>query len=166
MCVYFPLGYRLNKYCGEHLVVVNEIQELEQEPDNVPHQRSLSNENDIERVPSGFREENNDGPIAEALIQNEQMFHHLKILKPSPSELENERRKSASTDENVDRPRKGVYSQVCNYLNEYNNFVYCEKLCTKLLQLMKVVNNFSHISRITSFGVIELDVLTKRTKMT
>lgn len=95
------------------MVVVNEVPELEPEPDDVPHQRSLSNENDIERVPSGLREESNDGPIAEALIQNEQMFHHLKILKPSPSELENERRKSASAAEKMDKPRKGVYSQVC-----------------------------------------------------
>ncbi|XP_055298698.1 uncharacterized protein LOC129566635 isoform X2 [Sitodiplosis mosellana] len=104
--------YRLNKFCGEHLVVVNEVPELEpEEPDDMPQQRSLPNENDVERVPSGLREENRDGPIAEALIQNEQMFHHLKILKPSPSEIENERRKSALVTEKIDKPRKGVYSQ-------------------------------------------------------
>lgn len=127
MYVYFPLGYRLNKFCGEHLVVVNETPELDPEPDDMQHQRSLSNENDIERIPSGLHDENRDGPIAEALIQNEQMFHSLKILKPSPSEMENERRKSPSAAEKQDKPRKGVYSQVCIQMdNKY--FIYSEKL--------------------------------------
>lgn len=62
---------------------------------------------------------NGGGPIAEALIQNEQMFHSLKILKPSPSEIEKERRKSMQTqtaekDTNTASQRKGrIYSQVC-----------------------------------------------------
>lgn len=60
---------------------------------------------------------NNGGPIAEALIQNEQMFHSLKILKPSPSEMEKERHKSTQTDEkdtDTASKRKGrIYSQVC-----------------------------------------------------
>lgn len=92
---------------------MNESPELELEPELIdsPKQRSSSNENEIERIPSGLQTEN--GPIAEALIQNEQMFHHLKILKPSPSEMENQRRKSISDAENLDKPRKGVYSQVC-----------------------------------------------------
>lgn len=113
--VCFSAGYRLNKFCGEHLVVVNESPE----PDPIPppHQRSLSN--DIEKKYSSLTREANlvdrDGPIAEALIQNEQMFHHLKILKPSPSEMENERRKSVAASEQVEKPapRKGIYSQVC-----------------------------------------------------
>lgn len=114
MCVYFPLGYRLNKFCGEHLVVVNEVAELEpEETDDMPQQRSLPYENDVERVPIGLREENPGEPIAEALIQNEQMFHHLKILKPSPSEIENERKTALAAEKVNKPPRKGVYSQVC-----------------------------------------------------
>lgn len=118
--VYFTIGYRLNKFCGEHLVVVNESPEPQ--PDYPTHQRSLpyfDSSSDIERYSKDLHEANNvdrEGPVAEALIQNEQMFHHLKILKPSPSEMENERRKSVSAGEQlaIDKPtpRKGVYSQV------------------------------------------------------
>ncbi|XP_031624610.1 uncharacterized protein LOC116341594 isoform X2 [Contarinia nasturtii] len=107
-------SYRLNKFCGEHLVVVNESPEPEPEIGDSPEPRSLPNENEIERIPSGLQEENGverEGPIAEALIQNEQMFHHLKILKPSPSEMENQRRKSTAEAQQIDKPRKGVYSQ-------------------------------------------------------
>lgn len=120
MCVFsIPVGYRLNKFCGEHLIVVNESPEPELEYPPTPHHRSLPEENDIDR--GGLRDENGierNGPVAEALIQNEQMFHHLKILKPSPSEMENERRKSASQAEKIDKPAttraraRKVYSQV------------------------------------------------------
>lgn len=114
MCVYCPLGYRLNKYCGEHLIVVNESPEPELI--SPTQQRSVPDENNTGS--GALRDDNSverDGPVAEALIQNEQMFHHLKILKPSPSELENEQRQSISQFEKLEKksPRK-VYSQVCN----------------------------------------------------
>lgn len=112
----FPLGYRLNKFCGEHLVVVNESPEAEPEYAVAEQkQRYVPNENYVEHIPNGLREENgidSNGPVAEALIQNEQMFHSLKILKPSPSEMENQRRKSIADVEKYEKPRKGVYSQV------------------------------------------------------
>lgn len=112
-----PVGYRLNKFCGEHLIVVNESPEPALEYPSPTQQRSLPDENDIERMSSSLREEDNgierNGPVAEALIQNEQMFHHLKILKPSPSETENERRKSASQAEKLEKQSvRKVYSQV------------------------------------------------------
>lgn len=117
VCVCFPLGYRLNKFCGEHLIVVNETPEPE--PILPTQQRSLTDDNNFEHGSSRLDEENSverDGPIAEALIQNEQMFHHLKILKPSPTELENERRKSISQSEKLEKPSpRKVYSQVCIY---------------------------------------------------
>lgn len=94
------------------------------------HRRSISHKNVIRRATKDV-ERNNDnnhsnnngggdgGPIAEALIQNEQMFHSLKILKPSPSEIEKESHKSMQTqtaekDTNTASQRKGrIYSQVC-----------------------------------------------------
>lgn len=95
----------MNKFCGEHLKVTNESPEPELELSL--HQRSVPKENDGSRV-------RRNGPIAEALIQNEQMFHSLKILKPSPSDKENERRKSAAMAEKLEKTnnKKGVYSQV------------------------------------------------------
>lgn len=107
----------MNKFCGEHLIVVNETPEPALEYPPSTQQRSLSDENDIDKLSSSLREDDNDiernGPVAEALIQNEQMFHHLKILKPSPSEMENERRKSASQAEKLEKqPARKVYSQV------------------------------------------------------
>lgn len=99
------------------MVVTNESPKPEPEPEynDSEQQRSSPIANDIEQIPNGLQEENNierDEPIAEALIQNEKMFHHLKILKPSPSELENERRISNSDAKKINNPRKGVYSQV------------------------------------------------------
>lgn len=101
----------MNKFCGEHLKVTNESPEPELELSL--HQRSVTNENDMQNDDGGAHR---NGPIAEALIQNEQMFHHLKILKPSPSEMENERRKSAAMEAKLEKTanKKGVYSQVCN----------------------------------------------------
>lgn len=101
----------MNKFCGEHLKVTNESPEPELELSL--HQRSVTNENDMQNDDVGAHR---NGPIAEALIQNEQMFHHLKILKPSPSEMENERRKSAAMEAKLEKTanKKGVYSQVCN----------------------------------------------------
>lgn len=122
--VYFPIGYRLNKFCGEHLKVENESPEPEPELPTF-RQRSNSHKNDVrratndmERNNSNNNNNNDNGPIAEALIQNEQSFHSLKILKPSPSEIEKERRKSMQTqaaekDTDTASQRKGrIYSQV------------------------------------------------------
>lgn len=118
-CLFSSVGYRLNKFCGEHLKVENESPEPESELPSF-HQRSISHKNDIRRATNDdmVRNNNNGGPIAEALIQNEQMFHSLKILKPSPSEMEKEHHKSAQTDEkdttDTASKRKGrIYSQVC-----------------------------------------------------
>lgn len=107
-------------------MVVNESPEPEPEIVDAPAQRSVPNENEVERIPSALKEENGierEGPFAEALIQNEQMFHHLKILKPSPSEMENQRRKSLAEVEQLEKPRKGVYSQVCYQLGSHFFFL-------------------------------------------
>lgn len=156
MHFYFPLGYRLNKFCGEHLKVKNESPEPEPEL-SMHQQRSVSNENDIQSDDNGMQR---DGPFAEALIQNELMFHHLKILKPSPSETENERRKSASMAGKLDKPapRKGVYSQVCDP-RERKNFRLLQLKQTKRLMKRKLflvfvtfhIKEFPHISMITPF---------------
>lgn len=81
-------------------------------------QRPVSNKNDIRRDTNDMERKSRGGPIAEALIQNEQMFHSLKILKPSPSEIQKERRKPMPMTEkdptDTSSKRKGkVYSQVC-----------------------------------------------------
>lgn len=74
-----------------------------------PRSLSPSADNDIE--PS-----NNDpnGPIAEALIQSDQSFHSLKILKPAPSEMQNEQHKTKEDADQMSyrQPRRGVFSQV------------------------------------------------------
>lgn len=110
----------MNKYCGEHLIIVNESPVPDPTYQPSPHQRSLpgeenDEENSIEQ----------DGPIAEALIQSEQMLHHLKILKSSaPSESEYERRKAAAAAEKQSH-RKGIYSQVCEKnLRSLLSFIY------------------------------------------
>lgn len=83
-------------------------------PEQTYHsQRSLpSTDNDVEQT-----DEDPNGPIAEALIQSDQMFHHLKILKPAPSEMQSENHRPADNfDEMAYRkPRKGVYSQVSTF---------------------------------------------------
>lgn len=95
----------MNKYCGEHLIVVNESPV----PEPTYHsQRSLSNNGNDDTEKNDV---DSNGPVAEALIQNEQMFHHLKILKPSPSEMQNERIDSTGSSKKQ-AMRKGVYSQV------------------------------------------------------
>lgn len=112
-CLSFT-GYRVNKFCGEHLIIANESPVPD--PTYHPTQQRSPSENDIE-IDSSGNENKLDGPVAEALIQNEQMFHQLKIWKPSPSELENERKKAAAVNNAYKQPsiRKGVYSQVCNF---------------------------------------------------
>lgn len=151
--VYFTVGYRLNKFCGEHLIVVNESPEPE--PAYPPHQRSVPNaadsSNDIERhAHSDLFKTNSivrDGPVAEALIQNEQMFHHLKILKPSPSETENERRKSASNGEQLTlekpNPRKGIYSQVCfRFLFDFHGIFSSNTFLSDLSKSLFKISHF------------------------
>lgn len=115
----------MNKFCGEHLKVENESPDPQPELPSF-HQQSISrSKNNVRRAVNDM-EHNNDNvsPIAEPLIQNEQMFHSLKILKPSPSETEKERRKSMqmtaendSTDTALKRKGK-VYSQVCIQRNK------------------------------------------------
>lgn len=106
------LGYRVSKYCGEHLVVVNESPV----PEPTYHfQRSLSStDNDINQNTA-----DPDGPIAEALIQNDKMFHNLKILKPAPSDMQSEiQLPDAAVDQMTYRkPRKNVYSQVSIFMH-------------------------------------------------
>lgn len=101
------------------MVVANESPEPD--PELLPYQRSVFKPHDISGDSSSLHDDGygddkgneRDGPIAEALIQNEQMFHHLKILKPSPSETENQRRKSAQMADKLEKqPPRKVYSQV------------------------------------------------------
>lgn len=65
-------AYRVNKYCGQHLIVANEVQDVDSDPLPLPRARSTPDD-DEERAE----------PVAEALIQNDQNFHHLKILTSS-----------------------------------------------------------------------------------
>lgn len=110
-------GFRLNKYCGEHLVIANESPALDPTPPT--HQlRSINNKrksltsNTLELADDDA--EVFDEPIAEALIQNEQTFHHLKILKSSPAEDAYERQMAGAAEAKLNRQsqRKKVYSQV------------------------------------------------------
>lgn len=61
-----------------------------------------------------------DEPVAEALIQNEQTFHHLKILKSSPADEAYERQLAAAAEANLNRQHrpKKVYSQVCGFVDK------------------------------------------------
>lgn len=74
-------------------------------------QRSLSStDNDFDQ-----NNADPDGPIAEALIQNDKMFHNLKILKPAQSDIlqsENHNPIDDIDQMTYRQPRKGVYSQV------------------------------------------------------
>lgn len=99
------VGYRITKYCGEHLVLVNELPE----PDPV-HQST-----NLKRTIKAKSEKKADrgGPVAEALIQNDQMFHNLKILKSSPSEKDSNRQSAPDEDAKSAKLNQGVfYSQV------------------------------------------------------
>lgn len=124
------------------MVVANESPEPD--PELLPYQRSVYKPNDNSRDSSSLHDDSygigngdengieRNGPIAEALIQNEQMFHHLKILKPSPSETENQRRKSALVPDQLEKqPPRKVYSQVYKS-NLKKNDIFDEKLfvCT------------------------------------
>lgn len=119
------LGYRINKFCGEHLMIVNESPAPDPTHYPSPKERSVP-----ENASESYTEEdivedngsNENGPVASALLQNEQAFHHLKILKSSQSDLEYERKKVASV-EAQEKPNKKVFSQVCNL--KVNIFRYC-----------------------------------------
>lgn len=109
------VGYRVTKYCGEHLVLVNELPE----PDPVPvHQstklrRSIESKDEKDASESENVFSDLEGPVAEALIQNDQMFHNLKILKSSPSEIQGNGRSVPGEDTKSAKLNKGVfYSQV------------------------------------------------------
>lgn len=109
----------MNKFCGEHLKVENESPEPQPELPSIHQQSNSRLKNNVRRATNDIMwNDNNLGPITKALIQNEQMFHSLKILKPSPSEMEKERRKPMQATEkdptDTASKRKGkVYSQVC-----------------------------------------------------
>lgn len=112
----------MNKFCGEHLKVENESPEPEPVLPSF-HQRSISHKNDVRRATNdmernNYNDDDDNGPIAEALI-HDQMFHSLKILKPSPSEIEKEHHKSTQTQTeekdtgSASSQRKGrIYSKV------------------------------------------------------
>lgn len=83
--------FRLNKYCGEHLTIGNEIVHW---PDILPE--------------TFTRTKKKGDPIAEARV-SDQNFHHLKILKSS-----NPDERSINESGGVNRKAKAqrVFSQV------------------------------------------------------
>lgn len=118
-------GYRLNKYCGEHLIIANESPQLDPILPPTHHQRAVPDKQKTALTSNTLElsdgNEADDGaaevfdePVAEALIQNEQAFHHLKILKSSPVDDAYEREIIAAAKAKLNRqqPKKKVYSQV------------------------------------------------------
>lgn len=102
------------------------------------HQRSLNNKQKSLSPSNTLELADNDAevfdvPLAEALIQNEQTFHHLKILKSSPADEAYERQLAAAAEANLNRKNrpKKVYSQVCGfYVNEL------ERKCTFCVSIL------------------------------
>lgn len=98
------------------MILVNELPEPDPDPILV-HQstnlkRSLKSKNEKEASKSE-KVSSNLGPVAEPLIQNDQMFHNLKILKSSPSEIQNHHHGVPGEDTKSAKLNKGVfYSQV------------------------------------------------------
>lgn len=94
------VAFRTNKYCDEHLRIDNEPTEQ------------------MRTTPKMVRTKKGD-PIAEARIQNEQSFTHLKIIKSSDRDEQPEEGKSLSPTNPDERPKKQknsrIYSQVNNY---------------------------------------------------
>lgn len=117
IAIFNYVGYRVTKYCGEHLVLVNELPEPD--PDPIPvHQstklkRSLRPKNEKESSESDNVSSDREGPVAEEIIQNDQMFHNLKILKSSPSEIQGNRQSVPDEVTKSAKLNKGnSYSQV------------------------------------------------------
>lgn len=97
----------MNKYCGQHLIIANEIQPTE--PDSLPSPpRSHSPTWDADNEP------HKGEPVAEALIQNEQSFHHLKILKSSIEQPEQIPYEPIRPTKQKNKNRR-VYSQVSGF---------------------------------------------------
>lgn len=103
----FFSDFRLNKYCGEHLLIGNEKQ----------------SEDDFTKT-----KERKGEPVAEARIQTDQSFHHLKILKSGDSN-DSQRQIVPNEKEHKRRKNHRVYSQV--------TFL---KIVVKLCQL----NHYNH----------------------
>lgn len=125
-------GFRLNKYCGEHLIIANESPISDPTPPthqlrSVRDKKKSLTSNTLELADDDA--EVFDHPIAEALIQNEQTFHHLKILKSSPQDEAYERQLAAAAEAKMDRqnPRKKVYSQVCGSRSKVHFFILFAK---------------------------------------
>lgn len=98
----------MNKFCSEHLLIGNEIQQHHQPPT----ENKVKNSN-REPEPKGE-------PVAEARIQtNEQSFHqftNLKILKSADSY--NGTNNGQPVHENY-RKKQRVYSQVSSFSNNF-----------------------------------------------
>lgn len=107
----------MNKYCGQHLIIANEIQE-ESEPAFPTHRTRSTLHRYDDADNSGSDEDASDGkgePVAEALIQNDQQFHHLKILKSAGDEqtpIEPPIKPTKSKNTNANSKNRRVYSQV------------------------------------------------------
>lgn len=90
----FSLDFRLNKFCGEHLLIGFEKSTV----DDVPRNHERKGE-----------------PVAEARIQADQSFHHLKIIKSGESnDPPGSNTDTAAANDNEKKRRKNqrIYSQV------------------------------------------------------
>lgn len=100
----------MNKYCGEHLIVANEIPTSEPSIQThrtrstlqLPHPEDDYSENELGQ----------DEPVAEALIQNDQILHHVKIIKSSPSDTADASQDVNNDLEKENRKRQRVFSKV------------------------------------------------------
>lgn len=108
----FP-AYRLNKYCGQHLIIANELQESDPSP-AFPTHRTRSTLHRFETDGDDAAAEEKGEPVAEALIQNDQQFHHLKILKSSDEHAEHVEPIKPIKQKNFAKNRR-VYSQVSKF---------------------------------------------------
>lgn len=94
----------MNKYCGQHFIIANEIQETEPTP---PRTRST--------LQHQYEDDENDEvkgePVAEALIHNDQQFHHLKIMKSSVERPEQIPYEPIKPTKQKNKNRR-IYSQV------------------------------------------------------
>lgn len=88
--------FRLNKFCGEHLLIGIEKQSVD-EFTKPSHQKRRKGE-----------------PVAEARIASDQSFHHLKILKSGETNDSHGPTDTSSNNERDKKRRKNhrIYSQV------------------------------------------------------